>query len=118
MKRALALLSLVAAFFLATACNYEVNLSVTASAELYYDNLDVVRVGPVTYGSFHRKYLSDTDLENILVDLTQHVVRDFRTAVMDLEIYDEISGKYLRDETYSVVYNSRTGHFDFAEGGF
>lgn len=115
MKRVRTLLAFVAALLLGAACNYDVDISVTATAELIYDSGDVVSVGPVGYGDFHRKNLSDTDLENIFLDLTQHVIRDFRTAVLRLEVYDEIGGKHLRDEVYYVVYNSRTEHFDFAD---
>ena len=115
MKRALALLGLVAALFLAVGCSYDVDLSVTASADIIFDNGDLIHVDPVTYGGFHHKSLSDADLENIFLDLTQHVVQDFRTAFLNVSLYDEIGGKHLRDETYSVIYNSRTGHYDFAE---
>lgn len=115
MKRLLALLSLVAALLAVSACNYDVNLSVTASANLIYPNGDQIRIDPVTYEGFHSKHLTDNDLENIFVDLTQHVIHDFTSAVLDLSIYDEIGGKHLRDETYGVVYNSGTGHYDFAE---
>lgn len=61
------------------------------------------------------RYLSDNDLEDIFLDLTQHVIRDFRTATLYLEIHDDISGKFLRNETYGVIYNTRTGYYDFAE---
>lgn len=115
MKRVLALLALVAALLCVSACNYDVNLSVTARAQLYYDNLDVIDIAPVTYDNFHSNRLTDTDLENIFIDLTQHVIHDFRTAYLYLDIYDEIGGKHLRSETYAVVYNSNSGHYDFAE---
>ena len=49
MKRVLVLLSLVAALFVASACTYDTDLSVTASAVLYYDNGDIVNVAPVTF---------------------------------------------------------------------
>lgn len=61
------------------------------------------------------KYLTDNDLEDIFLDLTKHVKHDFRNAMLYLEINDEISGKYLRNETYAVSYNTRTGYYDFAE---
>ncbi len=32
---------------------------------------------------------------------------------MQRYIYDEISGKHLRDESYAVVYNTHTGHYGF-----
>ena len=115
MKRVLAILALVAALFAVSACNYDVNLSVTASASLIYPNGDQIHIDPVTYDGFHTKRLTDTDLENIFVDLTQHVIHDFGSAILDLSIYDNIGGKHLRDESYGVVFNSNSGHYDFAE---
>ena len=115
MKRVLALLSLVCALFVVSACHYDVNISVKADAELAYANGDILRIEPVLYEGFHTKRLSENDLEDIFIDLTQHASPDFTTAVLHLEVYDEIGGKYLREETYGVVYNSRTGHYDFAD---
>ena len=91
-----------------------IRLSITASAELLYPNGDLIHLNPVIYGDYHVTDLSDTDLEDIFLDLTRDVVRDFQTATMYLEIYDDFSGKHLRDEQYCVVYNSQTGHYDFA----
>lgn len=115
MKRVLALLALVCALVLAGSCTSDVNLSVKASAELSYAGGAVVTVSPLLYEGFHHKHLTDNDLEDIFLDLTKLVSRDFQTAILHLEIYDEISGKPLRDETYGVVYNSITGHYDFAD---
>ena len=115
MKRVLALLSLVCVLFLASACHYDVNLSVEASAELTYDNGDLIRIDPVLFEGFHQRHLSDYDLEDIFIDLTKHVDDTFTSAVMHLAIYDEIGGKFLREEHYGVVYNSRSGHYDFAD---
>ena len=115
MKRVLALLSLVCVLILAGACHYDVNLSVQADAELAYANGDVVRIDPVLFEGFHHKHLSENDLESIFIDLTQHVSRDFTTAVLHLSLYDEIGGTFLREETYGVVYNAHTGHYDFAD---
>ena len=115
MKRVLALLSLVCALVLAGACNSDVNLSVQADAELTYANGDVIRIDPVLYEGFHHNHLTDYDLEDIFIDLTQHVSPDFSTAVLHLSLYDEISGAFLREETYGVVWNSHTEHYDFAD---
>ena len=115
MKRVLVIISLIAALFVASSCTYETDLSVTASADLYYDDLEVVPVGPYSYEGYHMTYLSDADLEDIFLDLTKHHKHDFRSARMYLEIYDAFSGKFLRNETYGVIYNSRTGYYDFAE---
>ena len=113
MKRVLALLSLVCALFVTSACHFDVNLSVDADATLFYP--DAVTVGPAHYEGFH--HLTDYDLEDIFIDLTKHVQDNFTSAVLHLAIYDEISGKYLRDEDYAVVYDSRTGHYAFTDYG-
>ena len=115
MKRFLALLSLVCALFVTSACHFDVNLTVEADATLTYANGDLIRIDPVLYEGFHHKYLSDYDLEDIFIDLTRNVSDSFTTAVLHLAVYDEINGKHLRDETYGVVYNAHTGHYDFAE---
>ena len=113
MKRVLALLSLVCALFVTSACHFDVNLSVDADATLFYP--DAVTVGPTHYEGFHHKNLTDYDLEDIFIDLTRNVSDSFIAAELHLAVYDEISGKYLRDEDYGVVYNAHTGHYDFAE---
>ena len=115
MKRVLALLSLVCALALASACHFDVNLSAEASAELTYANGNVIRIDPVLFEGFHHNRFTDNDLEDIFVELTQHVSLDFITAILHLEVYDQISGKRLRDENYGVIYNSSTGHYDFAD---
>ena len=120
MKRVLALLSLVCALFVVSACHYDVNLSVQASADLFYPGRDnpyhISASEP--YGGFHRNSLSDNDLERIFTELINPVRdKDFQTAMLYLSIYDEIGSKYLRDEVYGVVYNSGTGRYDFAEMG-
>lgn len=115
MKRVLALLTLVCTLFAVSACHFDVNLSVEADATLTYANGDVIRIDPVLYEGFHHKHLTDYDLEDIFIDLTRNVSDSFIAAELHLAVYDEISGKYLRDEDYGVVYNAHTGHYDFAE---
>lgn len=117
MKRVLVLLSLVCALFAAGACHYDVNISVEADAQLTYANGDLIRIDPVLFEGFHTRYLTDYDLEDIFIGLTRNVNPDFTTAILHLALFDEISGKFLREETYGVVYNSRTGHYDFADMG-
>ena len=115
MKRVLALLSLVCTLFVASACHFDVNLSVEADATLTYANGDLIRIDPVLYEGFHHKHLTENDLEAIFIDLTRNVSDSFITAVLHLAVYDEISGKYLRDEDYGVVYSAHSGHYDFTE---
>ena len=116
MKRVLALLSLVCVLFLASACHYDVSLSVEATADLLYYS-DPVRITSQETYCVHQKTLSDTDLEWIFLSLLKanHVNDDFRAAYLYLSIYDEIGGKFLREETYGVVYDSFSGHYEFTE---
>jgi hypothetical protein len=114
MKRVLALLSLVCALFLASACHYDVNLSAEADAELvYYD--EVIRLGPVLYEGFHKNHLSDNDLEDIFLDLTKNVKDTFTAATLHLRLFDEIGGKYVGEDTYYVVFDSSVGHYVFTD---
>ena len=116
MKRVLALLSLVCALALASACHSDVNLSVDASADLMIIGADILHIPTTNYTGFHRISLSDEDLEWIFTDLIKQTDNhNFQTAKLYLSIFDEISNKHLRDEVYSVVYNSLNGHYDFAD---
>ena len=116
MKRVLAILSLVCALFVAAACHYDISLSVDASADLSYFGKSVpTHIAPSTYTGFHRNSLSDDDLEWIFTNLIKEADPDFQTAIMHLDIYDEIGGGFLRSENYGVVFNSHTGHYDFAD---
>ena len=94
--------------------NNTTSVSVEASAELIYDNGDCIRIDPIYYEGFHHKYLTDDDLEEIFVNLAKNASPDFTSAVLYLAVYDAISGRLFRNETYGVVYNTHTGHFDFA----
>ena len=115
MRRVLTLLALAGALLAVSACHYDVNLSVDASAHVTYEDLTYIDISPSTYTGFHRKTLTDSDLEWIFVDLTRNVNPDFKTAILHLDIFDEVSGALLRTEEYAVVYSSVTGHYDFAE---
>ena len=116
MKRVLAFLALVAVLFLAGSCNYEVNLSVEASAELYYDiePLPVSIPWTLVDRTFHSEHFSDSDLEYIFASVTKGAIGDYRTAVLNLKVSDKVSGKFLRNESYGVIING-SGGFDFAD---
>ena len=115
MKRVLTLLAVVFGFLAVSACDYDLDISVDASAELTYYNGDDIRIAPVTYEGFHSSWLSNSDLERIFVDLTRNVNPDFATAYLDLDIFNDITGTPIRSESYGVVYNSYSGHYEFAE---
>ena len=114
MKRVLALLALVCALLVVSACHYDISLSVDASAHVTYEDMTYVDISQSTYTGFHRKNLTDDDLEWIFMDLTKNVKKDFMTALLHLAIYDEITGAALRTEDYAVVYSNITGHYEFA----
>ena len=115
MKRTLAFLTFLVSLFAVSACHYNVNLSVAAHADLTYANGDILHTDIVEYEGYHRNSFSNDDLEHIFIDLTQHASPDFTTAILYLSVFDEIKGAPLRDETYGVVYNSHSGHYDFAD---
>jgi len=116
MKRLSLLLALVCGLFAVSACNYDIDLSVDAWTELSFENGDTERFGPSTYGGFHESALSDNDLEWIFLDLTQEADLDgFKTAFLNMLVYDEITGDFLREETYGVVYDAHSGHYVFTD---
>ncbi len=117
MKRLFVLLSLLGSLLLAGSCHYDVNLSVEAWAEFSYESGILDATDPVHYGGFHQKSLSEDDLEWIFNDLVsgQRIRTDFKTAILHLAVFDDVSGRHLRDETYGVVYNNRTDRYDFAD---
>ena len=92
----------------------DIRIFIKASAELFYTNGDIIRIDPILYEGFHHEKLSDNDLEDVFIDLTKHISSGFSSATLSVSIYDYGSRKHLRDEKYGVVYNSRTGHYDFA----
>ena len=114
MKRVLVLLSLVAALFVTSACSYDTNLSVTASANLYvgYKEVPIPRT-PVDR-VFHSNHFSDMDLEYIFSSITKGSKLDFTSAVLYLEVFDNIIGEHLWDEAYGITVNGNGG-LDFAE---
>jgi hypothetical protein len=114
MKRVLAFLALACALLAVSACHYDISLSVDASARVTYEDLTYVDISPSTYTGFHRKSLTDDDLEWIFIDLTKKVKADFTTGMLHLDIYDEITGAPLRTEDYAVVYSNVTGRYEFA----
>ena len=115
MKRLFLLLSLAAALFSLSACHYEYDLSVDAYADLSYENGDQFSTYEVHYDGFHQSAFSDSDLEYIFTDLIKDEDPAIKTAILYLKVYDDILGEFLRDETYGVVYDSRTGHYSFAD---
>ena len=114
MKRVLFILSLVAALFVASACSYDTNLSVKASAKLFsgYKEIPI----PLTQVDriFHSEHFSDMDLEYIFSYVIKGSNIDFTSAVLYLEVSDNISGEHLWDEAYGITVNGNGG-LDFAE---
>ena len=94
--------------------NNTTSVSVEASAELIYDNGDCIRIDPIYYEGFHHKFLTDEELEMIFIDLTKNPSLNFTSAILYLSVYDAVNGGLLRNESYGVVYNTHTGHYDFA----
>ena len=115
MKRVLFILSLVAALFVTSACSYDTNLSVTASAELISTGYRKIPLPRTQIDRvFHSNHFSDMDLEYIFSAVSKGSNIDFMSATLYLEVFDNISGEHLWDEAYSITVNGNGG-LDFAE---
>ena len=114
MKRVLFILSLIAALFVTSACSYDTNLSVTASADLISGYKKIIIPRTPVERIFHSDHFSDMDLEYIFSSITKGLNIDFTSAVLYLEVFDNISGEHLWDEAYGITVNGNGG-LDFAE---
>jgi hypothetical protein len=119
MKRVLTLLTVVCALFAVSACHYSTNVSVEATANMLYDNGGQLDIGPMTLDGFHRRSLSDSDVQRVINELIINVLDSYganipRTGVLYLRLFDSVSGKHLGDEEYGLVYNSGSRTYDFA----
>lgn len=100
----------------AVSCDFDYDLRIDASAELYYANGDVLKTGVVTYsGGYHTRKLYDYQLDRIFKDLTQHASLDFNSAKMHVEVTNMIGNQYLGAADYGVVYSSFLESYEFTE---
>ena len=119
MKRVLTLLALVCALFAASACHYSTDVSVEATANMLYDNGGHLDIGPMTLDGFHRRSLSDSDVQRVINELIINVLNSYgasipRTGILYISIFDSVSGKHLGDEEYGLAFNSVSRTYDFA----
>ena len=116
MKRLLVLLAFAAGILSVSACHYNVSLTVNASADLTFQNGTLLRTEQATYTGFHDRNLPDSDLEWVFTELTQGLPMDgFASGILYLQIFDEGDGSFLREESYGVLYDNRTGRYAFAD---
>ncbi len=114
MKKLLLFLALAAALLTVSSCKKTSIVSVDASAVLIYPDLTQVTIPAQRFDGFSSSYLSDDDLEYIFTRLIRNASPNFSTAALSLDIYDAVTDVFIRKESYGVVYNSYTGHYDFA----
>ena len=114
MKKLLLFLTLAAALLALSSCEKTSVVSVDASAVLIYPDLSQIAIPAQRFDGFSSRYLSDDDLEYIFTRLIRNANPNFSSAAMTLDIYDAVTDAFIRNETYGVVYNSYSGHYDFA----
>ena len=105
MKRLLSLLAAVVLLLPFSSSCKDVDVVVTATADLTYYDLSAVTCGPVEFGPYHHSYVSDRELMSILSILTTNVNKDFATAMVHLELFDRIQGKQLYPRDYTIMWD-------------
>ena len=96
------------AILLLPSCGKDVVLSVDAT--ITFNCTDGVdrRFGPVTYEGFGGNKLKDKDINSIFEDLKKNVTVDFKTAILELSVYDLISTDLLWTQRYRFSKRGKT----------
>ena len=105
MKRLLSLFAAVVLLLPFSSSCKDVDVVVTATAQLTYYDLSAVTCGPMEFGPYNHSYVSDRELMSILSVLTRDVNKDFATAMVHLELFDRIEGRQLHPRDYSVMWD-------------
>ena len=113
MKKFLIALSMAAALLIMGACDYDVNVTVIAKADLINASTgDIVQTQTLTFGPYTHYSLTDAELENIFVKLVKGNNMDFTSASLFLDYLDNITNQHLRSEEYGVLPQGG-GHYSF-----
>jgi hypothetical protein len=113
MKRILLFLALAIALVAAVSCEKTVSIAVDARATLIYPDGSSIQVSPQHF-SFASRVLTDYELEYMVKSLIRNANQNFSSGILDIDIFDAMSGERLGSNSYGVVYNARDGRYDFA----
>lgn len=112
MKKLLLALSLAAAMlFSTTSCDIDVNITVSAYAELIDTGLEITPTQTFSFGPFSHYYLSEAEINDIFIVLIKSTNKDFTTADLFLQYTDNITRRELKIEHYGVVVDGTTGRY-------
>lgn len=104
MKKILLALSLVTAFLFATGCDYDVNITVLAKAELINAGTgEIIPTQTLTFGPYTHYSLTDSELDMIFKNLIKGSSMQFTSASLYLDFLDNITNKPIRSEEYGVL---------------
>ena len=110
MKRfLLALAALVLTTAIVSSCEKDERILVKATLSL--------QAPKISYPELQKEFtfpgvtLSDDDLYDMFEDMTKDVTPDYDSALMALEIYDEISSDFLRKESHVFVWDGGLGRY-------
>ena len=109
MKRFLILA--VALLMGAVSCDFDYDLSIDASANVFFQDMSEVKIPPRTFDSgFHSRRLSTYQLDRIWKALSVNINMDnFSSAMMHLDVYNKICNQHLGMADYSVLYDPVEG---------
>lgn len=104
MKKLLLAFSLSAALlFSATSCDIDVNITVSARAELIDGNTGTITaIPPVSFGPYSHTYLSEAEIAEIFAYLVRGYTAPYVVADLYLVYKDNILGTQ-KEEHYTVI---------------
>ena len=115
MKRFLILA--VTCLFAAVSCDFDYDLSIDASADVFFQDMTSLKTGVVVFDSgFHSRHLSDYQLSRIWDALSRNVNMDnFSSAMIHLDVYNKIGNEHLGMADYSVLYDQAKREYVFTD---
>ena len=114
MKKLIATALIAVAALFSNSCDFDINVSVEANAELIDAGFNVIYSSPAArFGPYSHYYLTDLELEDIFLHLIKGIDANFTSAVLYLNYYDNVTGQSVRSEEYGVLYSSKTGRYEF-----
>jgi hypothetical protein len=105
MKRLLSLLAAAVLLLpLSSSCK-DVEVVATATVTILDPGNEAI-FGPADFGPYRYYNLSGRELRNIVMTLTAPIAqRGFNTAMLHVEYYERIEGRFLQPDDFSVVWD-------------
>lgn len=107
MKRIL--LVLFALVLSVVSCDFDYDLRVEATGTFNYPDMTLQTATGVFDRGFHSRNISVSQVEIIYENLSRQVAPDFTSALIHLDIYNQIGNRPMGVSDYSVLPNSQGG---------